>query len=407
MKVKTQDLVKYIGFIGIILLSFTGIYSVSIGGVNFSMYIIFGGFGILSFLFLKSNFLHIFDKKIVLLLLFMLFSSLINFQTVKLTSLFYSLLFIFYFLFYKEIIEQYINKSAVIKILKTILICYFVILIISQLLVLFDLITLTGEGSYFILKGPLGIIYERAKYAYRYTSLSSEPSYSSIIVLTAYYVLYNLVKENKEKIVYGILMLYMIISFRSAFGVVLLGMFFLSGLNMSRKQIFLACTLLFFLIFSFFIIDTGIASIERLKEIGSIILFGKNDFLKDLNLIDSSAFFRIAPFVYYLGEVNFLDYNFYIGHGANASQDFFSSLMFPNHPDMVFTPQLIPGFLYDYGVVGVILVYWGLIKTFVNRKSLLEIAIIIVVIFNSNFNTQVFWFVITCLLINNLFKFKK
>ncbi|MBW1293901.1 hypothetical protein GBO31_00170 [Aquimarina litoralis] len=299
------------------------------------------------------------------------------------------------------------SKRQVVNILKAIFYSYFIVLIISQILVFFDLVALKTEiQGYYLLHGPLGIIYDESKSLYRYSSLSSEPSYACIIVIVIYYLLNNLITKRKEKLILMSILFFMVFSFKSTIGIILILVLAISFLKLNYRQLFyiLITSILLILIISIFEIGTN--SILRFKKLLSLLFSFDGNFLQNLNSIDSSAYFRVAPFFYYIEKIDFLDLHFYLGYGANASQSYFSRLLFPNHPEMIFSPQFLPGFLYDYGFFGALLVVYAIFKK-VARRSVFEILLILLTLLNSNFNTQLFWFVVTCLFINKAFLLKQ
>ncbi|MDO1502197.1 hypothetical protein Q2T40_18850 [Winogradskyella maritima] len=155
------------------------------------------------------------------------------------------------------------------------------------------------------------------------------------------------------------------------------------------------------LIFSF--TDIGGKSIERIKDVLVFIVSDTSNFVEELRYLDSSVHARVAPTFVYLTETDWLSYKTYFGHGASASEAYFSKVIYPEkwNTHMVFRPPFVPGFLYDYGFFGATLVLIFLYDC-IKGKGLFFKGVFIILIINANFNTQLFWFVVTLLSISKI-----
>jgi hypothetical protein len=115
----------------------------------------------------------------------------------------------------------------------------------------------------------------------------------------------------------------------------------------------------------------------------------------DLNVIDQSLFMRLAPVVEYVDTVNFNDPALYFGHGAMSNTlvytDLFTDWL---AEDVIFEPSFLPGFPYDYGIVGALLVALFAVRLSIERLFSLQTLVFVALIFNASFNTLLFWFVI-------------
>ncbi|GAA4941866.1 hypothetical protein GCM10023314_13610 [Algibacter agarivorans] len=269
---------------------------------------------------------------------------------------------------------------------------------------LFNLEELKGLEGYFQSSGQLGILFDIRTHIFRYHSLSSEPSYAAIIVFVCFAVLNDLVKIKKSLIWYGIIVLYMLLSFKSSMGFLILGVWFISQITFSKKYFIILGVIIFTGILLFFFTSIGGKSIDRLREIVFLLFSFKGSFMENLNLIDSSAHARIGPMIYYLQNMDFLYYKTYFGYGAGMSTPYFSTYIYPEawNTDMIINTGFIPAFLYDFGIIGVSLVFrfiWLLVKF---RNAFFKI-IFIIILLNSNFNTQLFWFTITIIALSSYY----
>ena len=120
----------------------------------------------------------------------------------------------------------------------------------------------------------------------------------------------------------------------------------------------------------------------------------------NLNLI-KTVYFRIAPLLHYVRISDLADLSFYIGHGAAASRKFIVPETYLAY-EGDYLGGFIPAFFYDYGIIGasLILVF---IKKLLPGIFSIPTAIIALVLFNANINTQLFWVIITCLALNKFF----
>lgn len=404
MKLNKTILIRYGLIVSLLALAFTNLYMFEIGNLRFSFYTVLGAFFIIFISFLKFTFPTLNNNFPVLIFIYILFSSILNFQNFKATSVIYSFLFIIYFIYLNFYSKKYLKVQNFISLSKIILLFYFSIVIIAQILVKFDLIELTSPIGYYQGASKWGVELNYSTGAYRYFSLSSEPSYASIIVLLSFATLFNFTEKKKDTYIYGVLTLYMLFCFKSAIGFIALFFYVLSLIELKKKhlQIIFVSTVIGLIVFSF----TNMAgrSLDRISSIIQLLFTDFDDFIINLNLLDSSAYARIGPPIIYLKQINLLDYHFYFGHGAATAEIYFSKIIYPEswNSHMVFKPPFLPGFLYDYGLFGVGLVLsflWKLIKS----KSVFYKILVAIILINANLNTQLFWFVVIIIALSNFY----
>lgn len=408
MILKKQKIIEYSIMLLIIFLAFTNVFVFRTSNFSISLYIFYGVYFILLVSLLKFKIPSLNKSFPFLILLYILFSSLLSLKDVRITSVIYSFLFIVYYIYLTSFSKKNLSKEKFIWVLKFIIISFFIVLLLSQFIVLFNLQELKSPKGYFQSSGQLGILFDNRTHIFRYHSLSSEPSYAAIIVFLSFAILNDLVKIKRSLICYGLLVLYMLLSFKSSMGFLILGIWVISQITFSKKHFIILCIIVFIGIVLFFFTSIGGKSVDRLREIIFLLFSFKGNFVENLNLIDSSAHSRIGPTKYYLQNIDFLYYKTYIGFGAGMSTPYFSKYIYPEawNTHMIVKSGFLPAFLYDFGIIGFLLVLrfiWFIVKF---RNTFFKILFIIVLL-NSNFNTQLLWFTITLISLSNYYLNKK
>ena len=119
-------------------------------------------------------------------------------------------------------------------------------------------------------------------------------------------------------------------------------------------------------------------------------------------LEDTSSFFRFGPLFSYIVSADFGDFKTWLGHGATSASYFFVE-MFRLHIDAnsdTVELGVMPSYLYDYGLVTGALLLSFLYRATLGPQRPAMVAILILLIFNANFSTQMMWFAVTCALIS-------
>ncbi len=408
MILKKQKIIEYLIMLLIIFLAFTNVFVFRTSNFSISIYIFYGSYFILFVSLLKFKAPPLNKSFPFLILLYILFSSLLNLEDLRVTSVIYSFLFIAYYIYLISFSKKNLSKEKFIWVLKFIIISFFIVLLLSQFIVLFNLQELKSPKGYFQSSGQLGILFDKRTNIFRYHSLSSEPSYASIIVFLSFTVLNDLVKTKRSLIWYGLLVLYMLLSFKSSMGFLILCIWLISQITFSKKHFIILGIIVFVGTILFFFTSIGGKSVDRLREIVFLLFSFNGNFLEKLNLLDSSVYARIGPLIVYLQGVDIFNFHTYFGYGASTSEAFFSKLIYPEvwNTHMVFKPPFFPGFLYDYGLFGVLAIFyliWSIVK---HERFFLKIVCIIIML-NSNFNTQLFWFVVTLITLKGIFGVSK
>lgn len=404
-KISKGEIIKHFSFITFLALSFTDLSIITLSSVTFSFYFVFGLMGII-FITAIQGIPNLIKQKSFLLLIFFITSLAINPASTKITSLIYSIILVFYFIFYSNYIKKTFTEETFLLSLKIILYSFFFITIISQILVLTGFYYLDQPSQLFdMFHGPLGIIYEPKKEVWRFSSLSTEPSYAAFIVAISFWAYFILNNNNiKNTLLPGIITLYMLISFQTVYGLVLLIFIVSFSIKLNYQRIFSFILFALGAFFALMIFNIGEHSLNRLINFINLILSDHTDLLSELRRLDSSAFFRIGPSIIYYHSINLLEYQFYFGHGAASSTEHFSKILYGDqYPTYHYTPPFLPGFLYDYGLIGLFLIIYTLFSPSIKRIWSFNFFVIFIMLFNANLNTQLFWFIIFCLNLLNYY----
>lgn len=335
-----------------------------------------------------------------LILFYLIGAALLNLKSSQPLSLVYSAFFIVSFLIYVPFMQQSLQVDGYRRLLKTVFIIYFVGLIVGQVYVYGNFFTAFPNQTGNLTHGAWGTLIESG--IYRYYSLSSEPSYAAFIVITLYYSYIKLDTQKGslfkgENLYLFIMLVYMILFFQSAYGIILLALILMGYIGFTKTSV-----LIYFLSLcvGLIVVMAGIefGPVTRIiKIIENIDLTN----LHGLSSIDFSVYFRIAPLIHYIRESSIMDISFYIGHGAAASRKFVVPETYLAYQGD-FLGGFIPSFFYDYGIIGaglLLLFVWRLLPGVFSIPT----AIVALVLFNANINTQLFWIILTCLAINKHF----
>jgi len=331
-------------------------------------------------------------------------TMLINPATTKFTSVGYSFLFILFFVLIMNSL-QFITREAILKLTKIIIVLYFINILIAQLLVTFGI-----ESGF--LSRIFQSLYDPRIDRVRYYGFGDEPSSASFIVVITYYVYLKMVKLCNERpsLVISLLAIYEILFIKSIYGYFLLLAvgFAVYYRTLKRSLVFLLPAL-----FIVLVLAINIEIIEETGRFGRVAAsLVRGDFFNPTNLkvVDHSAFHRLGIFLEYGESVNLGDPKFYFGHGAQSHLSYFSSHYITEiRPDAstgqlnLLETGLLPGFLYDYGLIGFGLVVMVILGMAIPRLWSLETLFLVMLFFNANFNTQLFWYVILILSIGGYF----
>jgi len=337
-------------------------------------------------------------------------TSVINFQSLKLTTLLYSLFLATVFLFSQRKIE-FCTPEFLANIYRNIIVLFFLLLIAGLFLHF-----LFGVNDFQLAKVDVSRGLPRS------FGPTTEPSYAALTLTIAMWVVCS--SKNFSPINIRVMLIIYISS------ILLIG----SGIG------FLTCILLLIYVFTssnvkvfrlekmiILLISLGVLpffsfDVDRLKPIlevlGDFITHGSLWALFDaIKYADASAWFRFGPFVEYFRDLELAQLSdFLLGNGAGTSTAYFGQKYILHIDPEWFGADgkpymdlpFFPAFLYDYGVIAsftLLYFLWSLMKSIKGFVLLIPLALFI--FFNSNFNTSMFWFFIYSLLVINVIQKKE
>lgn len=116
-----------------------------------------------------------------------------------------------------------------------------------------------------------------------------------------------------------------------------------------------------------------------------------------LQIVDNSAYMRFGPTIEMFQHLSPGQLEFWIGHGAGTAEAFFGNL-FSHVIDEDKTSinlGFIPAFVFDHGALASVSILAYLFSIARGPFSLYTRLLVIVALLNCNFNTNLFWFLIT------------
>lgn len=338
-----------------------------------------------------------------LLLIYFSIVSIINYERAQPLSLVYSFFFIGTYVFYSKLAIENWNLSDYRRYLRILFFLFFSGLLLGQALVYFDFFSPLKQLSFGAFHGGFHSILEPS--GYRFYSLSSEPSYAAFIVIVIFYS-YTKFDPRKRTLLAQdnflmlILLLYMIVMFRSGYGVVLLGLLGFSYVGFSRQAI---TSYIIFLIIGLILVN-ALPNFGPFFRINNLVKGFDINNLHAIQAIDFNVYVRLAPVLSYIETHPLDELTLYFGHGAGSSRSFVTPEIFAAYRGD-FVGGFFPAFFYDYGLLGVSLVVYFL-RSIISSFFSIEFVIVLLMLFNANFNTQLFWFTVFCFTLNKYFSNK-
>lgn len=338
-------------------------------------------------------------SSIVFLLLILLWVSYaVNFRTSEHLSFAYSFFFISSFIIFTSFFKQKISPITFRNLAFFVLITYLTVLIIGQFYVLLGYFkgTHITQG---LTHGPFGTLFEAGR-GFRFYSLSSEPSYAAFIVICLLYAILETDPHQKpfgRKNLYAwLITIYMLLSFQSGYGIILLFILVIMKTSMRNSIIIIIVGLLL-------IVGTLLVKQTALNRVLNIISNLEPGRIEDLATIDHSASFRVLPTYHYIRNIDIRDLHFYFGYGAGQSSEFLIPFLFNVKVDH-YEGGFLPQFIYDYGIIFGLAFALFLMRESITKLISFETFVFVLMITNANFNTQLFWVVITIFSYNKFYK---
>ena len=333
-------------------------------------------------------------KEIYIFAFFLITSSLLNYELIKLLSLFYTFFLItIYCIFIKLIRFNNFSIFTYIKIIKILLFSFFVVLLIQQIMTIMNISPVFNE------LGSIG---------WKLNSLSTEPSLAGTSVSILFFSLLKCREFlNQRKVTFSFLIkndllslfsyLYLIITCGSSFGILFVVIIF---------SYFIRKNNLFWILLSILFMGVLLSSFNfppmiRLKDfILSIFSLDQSNILKQ----DLSAGIRFVPLLQFITEMDIFDLQFWFGKGM-----YYSSIQlneFLGFDKRVNIGWFLPSYIVDQGVLPFIYLMWFISKNAFFKLYNIETLIFIITLTNTNINTQTFWVAVIFFTINKFFHSK-
>lgn len=379
-----------VGLALVVTLSLTDVSVARVGNVPVTLFLIACVVAVPTFLLRWNTSLQWFGLRPVAL--WIVINSGLNLGAAKGVSVVYSFIFLAAFLTIANC-QKFISRESFAAALRLIIAAYFVNVLISRVLVL------VGAPDDF-----LGFLFHRAidtreGVGLRYYGFSSEPSYAAFIVVACFVSLRQLspASDRRRLLVYAAMVAYQLILFASIYG-------YLLGLATAVAEMYRMMRRGTFLVVITLAASTALVmdvqGEGRFEHLASAAATQDIDGIASLHVIDSSLFLRTAPAIEYVQSANVTSPDFWVGHGAMTSTSKYTE-MFAGWigEDDSFMASFLPGFFYDFGLIGGMLVILLILRRAGQRVFSLANLVLFAVVFNASFNTQLFWFVIAIFVI--------
>jgi hypothetical protein len=170
-------------------------------------------------------------------------------------------------------------------------------------------------------------------------------------------------------------------------------------LRFNIKIIFLLFGLGFLISVPLLLKNSDQETVIRLQAVTEVLSdpgLDTKDKMKKLQAADGSAYARIGPTYMLFSAKDEININLWFGAGAGAAGNFlakFLSGVLVDDAEKVDT-GIIPAFIFDYGIIGSILLILFFISCAYNLPAPFWICMLLILP-NCNINTQIFWFALT------------
>jgi hypothetical protein len=313
----------------------------------------------------------------------LLLSSIINFESFRISTVIYSILFIIAFVYVKRVIAyQAIPPALIEKMIRWLIYAHFIVLLVQQISVF--------SGSTFVLNQIN--VWPVSKY--KLNGLSPEPSHTArILVLLMFFYIkirevefsrnYHLIKDFfRDKFVW-ISFLYVMLSMGSGAAFFFLPFFFAQFLN--TRTLFQTGSFLF-------IIFLVMLSVEFVPVVRAVV-FAKAaiSFQPEAMLLaDHSASMRVVPFFVYLDNFDFQNWRTWFGWGVDYNIILLPKYI-PGVAQGVNIGGVVPNFFLNYGLISGFLLICSMRKFVFHSFFSYEFLLWIIMISSVPLNSQIFW----------------
>ena len=368
-------------YIWIIILAMSTAFSFAIGAGDKNLLLI----GIMAIipvaLVVQFPYLKKSEGWMYLLFLTMLICGLRHLETFRITTVLYSLMFMLTFIYYFRLINNGALKAdTYLKIIKTIIVAYFLTLFIQQISIL--------SGFSYVFNQI-----HTWDSDLKLNALSPEPSQTSRILLLLMYSYlsikeiklqrnYNLAKDAKNDGLIWFLFLYAMLTMGSGTAILFLPILLYRYIKLRQIVLFLPIIAIIGLI----VISLDLIVVNR------VVAFSKAVVTLDATQIlgaDHSASFRIVPTILYLQMFDITSMNTWFGHGIDYDVFLFPTII-PGLPEGQGTGGIFPTFLMNYGLISGVVLFFMINKFCFKKIWSFDTFFWLFMIGPEPFNTQLF-----------------
>lgn len=364
-------------------------------GINIILVTVMYSFPLFLFFFYKKPRKE--DVLLYLIFICMFITAIFHPRLFRLSTLLYSLMFIFTFILYSRLIKE-LTPSLVHfeKMFKLCITLFFVVLIIQQVSFL------AGIPIFNYRVGNLSTI--------KFNSLASEPSYLGRIV-TLFMLSYITIREISygQKYLFTkrffsdkriwIMYLYIMIFSGSSTSLVILFIFMFN--LFSKRQLLTAGISVVVILVLFTYLD--FIPLGRILKIATAFFTLNVDTVMEA---DASGGLRLAPTMLYLEKIDLATVNAWIGYGIDSTSIFLQENFAAFPKDSRGMIGFFPAYMRDYGLIPMFMLFAYMYRYIVALPKLYNSLIIFIVLLDAPFNTQMFWLMMLLMYTNFYIKQK-
>ena len=387
-----------VSVVALVLFSYTVIGVGTIGKAMLTpFHLVMGILLVVYALYVEKKNIQLF-LSLLLLMGYMIFNNILNYP-IRFTSLTYSIIYGLELIVLYNLL-RHCSKDLIKKAFYFIIASYGVNIVIGFLLIKLGL-------KIPVLEIVIGIV--RNESGVRAMGFSSEPSYASFIISVAY-LAYNTINDhefNKQtaylSAIYFIPLLLLGSAYGLMFGVVTLidwAWIYYKRMSPALRQLFPLLGIIIVYFGYNFVMQSKNEAVERIESLAETLNDPYSTVEKKLAKLqedDPSAFARIAPTYLLIQQAEDEDFSLWMGAGAGTAgvviPAFFQGVLIDDD-DGDFDVGIMPSFIYDYGLIGLMLLLVFFIISFRNLPFPFWLFLILVAP-NAGINTQMLWFVLT------------
>lgn len=338
--------------------------------------------------------------------------NLLYIRSVKMTSFIYSVLILTELILLYNLLRR-LTIEDISKIIKAIILLYFINIAVSSMFILAHI----SPGK---ILGRIFQIYDFDNRLRPY-GFSDEPSYAALILVFSFFVLLTIndFKYKKSELIWYVFAIAAITLTGSTYGYLVLTILivyfiyrnrlvfkFLNAIEVEKMNSkwrlkVSMITLLIILFGATFVFVNNSRSLNRLATILISVVSadsegeGSEDAISKISKVDGSASMRFVPTLLLIDSYKHDKWRYILlGRGAGQSVPFFTKIF-----STTTVLGFIPSFIYNYGIIGFIIFIILFLSLFPKKRFILLILFILF-LFNADFNTQIFSYVLFTIMLS-------